>query len=96
MSRKTIPFRMPQSATRVAADISSTGAAADQWVGQSERLAEDAVAEPVAAGEGKRAFTITVSAEPYWFDAWKVAVYLPYAVACYWALGAARSLRTRS
>jgi hypothetical protein len=49
-------------------------------------------AEPVAVGEGKRprALTITISAEPDWFDAWKVAVFLPYAVACYWALGVAR------
>lgn len=95
MSRKTIPFRIPQAATRETgaeshAALSSPGTEADQWVCQSEGLADESVAEPVAAEKGKPALTITISAEPDWFDAWKVAVFLPYAVACYWALGAAR------
>ncbi|MCW2283813.1 hypothetical protein M2323_001755 [Rhodoblastus acidophilus] len=95
MSRKTIPFRIPQDAARgtgaeSVAAVSSPGTEADQWVSQPEGRAEDAAAEPVAAEKGARALTITISAEPDWYDAWKVAVFLPYAVACYWTLGAAR------
>jgi hypothetical protein len=98
MSRKTIPFQVPQKTTTALAspslaNISATeDAKVDQWVCQREKPAEILLGEPVAPGDAKRAatLTITVSMEPDWFDAWKIGVFLPYAAVWFWALGAAR------
>ena len=88
MSRKTIPFRTPQKAPGATspapeAVASTQGAAADDWVHQSENTAAE------QAPQHAPALTITLSTEPNWFDAWKL-IFLPYALAWRWSLDAAR------
>jgi hypothetical protein len=88
MTKKTIPFRIPQKAS-AAPGPSTEAAAPDQWVHQSEQPAE--VLAPGAApgvATPAPALTVTFSADPNVFDAWKMML-LPYALGWRWALGAA-------
>lgn len=98
MSRKTIPFPVPQKPALAAAVLPLTTVSSrnetkvDQWVAQPGKPDESALGQSAAPEGVERpaALTITISDEPDVFELWKIGVFLPYALAWRWAFGAAR------
>jgi hypothetical protein len=100
MSRKTIPFPIPQkpasarAVAPLAAYSSRDETKVDRWVAQPGK--PDESAQPLASKgiERPAALTITISDQPDMFELWRLGVFLPYALAWRWAFGAAnRSAR---
>lgn len=99
MSKKAIPFQISQKSAAGApavalATVSSIyETSADDWVHQPETFAASPV-DPNAFRQAATSVTITISVEPDWFDAAKIAFFLPYLTFWWWTLSAAqRSLR---
>ncbi len=101
MSRKTIPFPVQQKAAPVAPSFLPPTAASpgemnvDRWVAEPGRPGEKAPSPPLARKDAERAdaLTITISDAPDLFELWRIGVFLPYALAWRWALGAAKRAR---
>jgi hypothetical protein len=93
MSKKTIPFQMPkkiadETQTAAAGSISTPQQSLDRWVQPQEAPAEIGLAETEAALTS--AVTITIPTAPNWFQAVKIAFFLPYLTVWVWTLGTAQ------
>jgi hypothetical protein len=95
MSKKTIPFKIPNksaddTSTPAPTNLSSleeTGV--DRWVRQPKKPAK-ITADPAKDRETAAVVTITISAEPDWFEAIKIGFLLPPLAVWFWTLGAAQ------
>jgi len=103
MSKKTITFRNP---SKPAAALAGAGAsladahtedAVDRWIHRPEAAVETGLAvaiKPEAVTRAPTALTISISAEPDWFEVVKLWFLLPYLTLSFWTLGAGqRSLQ---
>jgi hypothetical protein len=98
MSRKTIAFQVPRQAP-VSRELSvvppPAAIEAEEWVSRTEPHVE--AARETLAGPRAGAITLTISAEPDWFEAVWLGLFLPPAAFWLWGLAAAqRSLQTFS
>ena len=94
MSKKTVTFRSPsrQAVALVPVEAASaeapTEAAVDRWI---HRQDETVVPAPIGPEAGApTALTISISAEPDWFEVIKLWFLLPYLTFSFWTLGAAQ------
>lgn len=90
MSKKTVSFQIPVKeapARQPARNSALAVTEADRWVQSDASPAGDSRG-PGHPGPG--ALTITISSEPDWFEAIRIACFLPYLIASYWTLGLAR------
>ncbi len=93
MSKKTIAIQIPQKPaaepfSREIVTVPSTEA--EQWVSQVEPSIEAAGEKSVASCSVRNGATLTfsISAEPDWFEAVKIGLFLPYAAFSLWAFTA--------
>ena len=103
MSRKTIAFQVPRkepASRELAAVPASAVIEAEDWVSRTEPLRKAlgetpvVVAREAPAAPRAATITLTVSAEPDWFEAVWLGLFLPPAAFWLWSLSATqRSLR---
>ena len=96
MSKKTIAIQIPQKPTAEPASRElvtfppQAVSEAEQWVSRVEPTIE-AIREKSAAAFSVRnggTLTFSISAEPDWFEAVKIGLFLPYAAFSLWAFTA--------
>jgi hypothetical protein len=96
MSKKTIAIQIPQKqvaepASRELVTFPPQAASeAEQWVSQVEPSVEAAREKSAAPFSVRNGATLTfsISAEPDWFEAVKIGMFLPYAAFSLWAFAA--------
>jgi hypothetical protein len=92
MSRKTIAFQVPRKepVSRGVALAPAPGVIeAEHWVSRTEPPHES-IRETQAGAPRAATITLTISAEPEWFEAAWIGLLLPPAVFWLWGLSAAR------
>jgi hypothetical protein len=92
MSRKTIAIqipRKPEAAPAPARSRAKKPAGVEQWVSQTEAPVEVFHAKPAEAPR-VAGFTVAIPAEPNFFDAVRIGVFMPYAAMWLWTFSAAR------
>ncbi len=95
MSKKTIAIQIPKksaaepSSRELVTFPSQAGSEAEQWVSQVEPSIEAARenAAPLSV-RNSATLTFSISAEPDWFEAVKIGLFLPYAAFSLWAFTA--------
>ncbi len=100
MSKKTIAIQIPKksaaepSSRELAPFPSQAASEAEQWVSQEQSIEPAREnAAPLSVRNGAT-LTFSISAEPDWFEAVKIGVFLPYAAFSLWAFTATqRNLR---
>jgi len=99
MSKKTITFRNPpkRAVALAAIDPASgddqTDAAADRWIHQPEQAVDAGVMvppRPEAEAKTATSLTISISAQPDWFEVVKIWFMLPYLTFSFWMICAAQ------
>ena len=92
MSKKSIPFQMPEkSKDELAASAPPTETTADQWVYQQEAPPPSSDARPAPEPQDvTSSIKITIPASPNWFGVVKIGLLLPYLTLCVWTLDATK------